>query len=294
MRSHFLSAIIQRLKGAMIPEIIASVAFSAVVCSVLLFLIFFGESSAVSADAGIPAAGRAYLQTLTKKDPAAVDRVLRERRRLTQEKEVLEETIEKIESGDVDIWSLYQDYLLLGDSRCEAFSFCRFLQPGFVLAETGSSIYMAFEHLPQIRAMQPAYVFLCYGINDIASVQWKTGDDYAAVMGDCISRIHDASPDTLIVISSILPVTDAVLKRRPEFKKVPSFNDGLKKLCDETSYAVYADNDDIIEKHKDLYASDGIHLNAEFYSCWAKNMYISILKNQISEKAKEEASVTVN
>ena len=293
MRSRFWSAAIQRIKGAMIPGIIASVAFSAVVSAILFAFIFFGGRSAVSANAGLSAEGKDYLRSLEQQDPAKVDDVLRERRRLAQERGALEETVRKIESDEVNIWSLYQDSVILGDSRCEAFSFYNFLQQNHVLAETGSSIYMAYEHLPQIRAMQPAYVYLCYGINDMAAASWKTGEEYAAKMGDCIARIHEASPDSLIVISSILPVTEPVLKRHPEFGKVGSFNDSLKKLCAETPYAVFSDNDALVEAHKDLYASDGIHVNAGFYAYWAKNMFISVLRNQISEKTLEAKSVTI-
>ena len=272
------------------PELIASVSFSVVVCSLLLICIFLKPRSAAAVDAAV-SDGRAYLQSLTENDPAKVDDVLRERRRLQQEQNKIEEMIRQIENDEVDIWSLYQDYVLLGDSRGEGFSFFSFLQKSHVLAETGSSIYKAYDHMPRLRAMKPSFVYLCYGINDIEMPGAHPDADYAEVVRDVLAKIHDASPDAVVVVSSILQVKDTVLERQSEFKKVPLFNAALKELCDEIPYAVYADNDELTKTHTDLYEPDGIHFVGAFYPLWAKNMYISILNNQIVEKQQESEKI---
>ena len=85
------------------------------------------------------AAGRQYLQQLEAQDPAAVDKELK---RLRQERlnELCQERLRQLEAGEVSVWTLFDDSVILGDSRAVGFWYFDFLPESQVLAEAGATI----------------------------------------------------------------------------------------------------------------------------------------------------------
>ena len=237
--------------------------------------------------------GVSVVEQLAARDPAEVDRILREReaeRRRQQIAEGLEKAMREQTDGleQGSIWEHFTDYLVLGDSRAVGFTVYRLLDPSRVLAEGGLTIRDIPDYLDEIRTYNPAYLYLCFGLNDAGIGYWDTGEEYAAEMRERIAQLKEAAPDARIIISSILPATESAMERSPSWRKIPEFSEAVRALCGSDGVA-FADNDAIAAEYMDtLWDEDGVHLDREFYPYWAKNLLIAAITADFSLMETED------
>lgn len=220
-------------------------------------------------------AGLAYLDTLEQRNPDDVDAILRERH-----PSILEGwgSIDEI-SGD-NVWQVFKDYVILGDSRAVGFDVFGFLNPERVLAGAGDNINKIDEHLSQVEALQPRYVFIAYGINDVGIGLWPTAQKYADDVMRKIEMLREKVPDAQFVVSSILPVQGVAFQQNPAWYDIPDYNQALAETCKEKGI-IFADNDQIVQEHVDLYdPGDYIHLQRDFYQYWGKNLIEAVYNNE--------------
>lgn len=228
--------------------------------------------------------GIAYLEDLERASVDRVDSVLAERRAQKLEKE-RRERVEQLASGEVDVWSLFQDYVIVGDSRAVGFSVWDFLLEERVLADGGWTIRDLKEHIPDIQAINPSQIFLCFGLNDVGIEYWETAEEYAAEYRDVLEELQAALPNAKIYVNSILPELGYENERRKE--RIPLFSEAVRAMCKEAGYA-FVDNDEIAEQYADLYdPEDGIHFRQEFYPIWAANMMTTVYNEASPEEFAE-------
>ena len=227
-------------------------------------------------------AGVAYLTMLDEKDPAAVDKLLKQRRaeRLARERE---ELLQKLYAGEMDVWTMFEDYVVLGDSRAVGFYYYDFLDKSRVLADGGNTIRTVAEHLDEIEALNPSYVYLCYGLNDVSIGFWQTPEPYAEEMLEVVRSIEERVPGVTVVVSSILPARDPAFQRASKWYEIPEYSAAVEKMCKENGI-VFSNNDKIAEEHGGLYQPDGIHLQPKFYNYWGANLIIATLEAQQQEE----------
>ncbi|MGN1307261.1 MAG: SGNH/GDSL hydrolase family protein [Faecousia sp.] len=244
------------------------------------------------------AAGLAYLEAQEQKEPAEVDAFLREReeqrRRLEEEQRAEEELerlraerraeyearIEAIESGETDVWGEFHDYVILGDSRAVGFYYFDFLEKSRVLAGGGDTILKIGEHMSEIVALQPKYIFLCYGLNDVSIGIWNTKEEYVADLLDYIAELRENLPDAVIVVSSILPARDPAFELSSKWYQIPDFSAAIAEACAENG-VVFVDNTEICETYANYWQPDGIHVRPEFYPYWARNLIVGIIRDEM-------------
>lgn len=225
--------------------------------------------------------GVAYLESLERKDPAVLDAVLEQRRKDELERE-RDEIMEQLTSGDRDVWSMFHDYVILGDSRAVGFWYYDFLDKERVLADGGHTIRNIEPYLADIQALDPSYVFLCYGLNDVSIGYWDTPEEYAEEMVERVKMLNEAVPDALVVVSSILPAFDPAFETASVWRKIPDFSAAVEEACEENGI-VFVNNDKLAESYPELWDPDGIHLRREFYDHWAKNLIFAILQEDANE-----------
>ena len=216
-------------------------------------------------------AGVSYLQSLEQIDPDTVTQKLREQRleKLQAERAEREQAL----LDDLDsVWQEFSDAAILGDSRAVGFSYYSFLDESRVLASTGERIDAIDEHLDELKTLDPAYIFLCYGINDLG--WYASASDYAAAMQEKIQLLQKTLPDAVIVVSSILPAREPAISREALWKQIPSYSEAVREICAQCG-ALYADNTQLSEDYADLWQPDGVHLLPEFYPYWAANLIIA-------------------
>ena len=82
-------------------------------------------------------------------------------------------------------------------------------------------------------------------------------------------HVKKALPDTKIYVNCVLPTTQAAIKIKPVYAKVPEYNKELKALCKKEKVG-FIDNTDLVEQS--YYASDGVHMSLAYYKKWVNNM----------------------
>ena len=231
------------------------------------------------------AAGVAYLTGLESKDPTEVEEQLK----LIRQQELQaqkEELINQLTSGEVSVWSMFEDYVLLGDSRAVGFDYFGFLPDDRVLAESGATIKALEEHIPDLVALNPSNLFLCYGLNDVSIGIWPTPEEYVADFERIIGLIREELPEVNIYISSILPARDPAFETSTLWYNIPDYSAAVQTMCEQID-CHFIDNTEICEKYADMWEVDGIHVRSTFYPYWAANMIIEYLNMGFDEE--EEA-----
>lgn len=255
------------------------------VCAVLLVVFLIGKLGGRSDLTNEIADGKAYLESLEEKKPEAVQQVRKDIRKAELEAE-LDVLLEQINSGEVDPFSLFEDYALMGDSRSVGFEYWEFLDPNRVFAYAGDTILKIEEQLDQVAALNPSTVILCYGLNDISIGIWSTPEEYTTAYLDMVAKLRERLPDATIVISSILPARDPAFNRDSDWYKIPDWNVVLENAC-KGNDILFANCDAIAEEHADLWDIDGIHFQATFYPYWGGRLIETILSAQIDGDAPD-------
>lgn len=261
----------------------------AVLILVLLVLIAsgLGRRAGASSDADVGhESGVEYIKNLEEKSPDAVEAQLKELRRQKLLK-MREEYLQKLESGDLSVWTLFEDYVLLGDSRAVGFEYYEFLDSNRVMAEAGATILKLEEHIPDIAAYNPSSIFLCYGLNDVSIGIWPTPEEYVTQFRDILGQLQAELPDAKVYISSILPARDPAFNTSSAWYDIPEYSAAVEQMCSQIDGCYFIDNDEICQLYADQWEIDGIHIRTPFYPHWATNMIMTVYD---SEVASEEAT----
>ena len=104
----------QRQSRGLMPWILT------LLCAVLLTVWVLGSMPAAPKEGAAVAAGTAYLDSAAAKDASAIAETLREREKqrraellAQQKKEERDALVAKITSGELDIWSMFDSYVIL-------------------------------------------------------------------------------------------------------------------------------------------------------------------------------------
>ena len=130
-----------------------------------LSVVFLGGKDEKAAADSTLDAGIAYLEALEKKDPADVMAVRKQiyETKLAAQRDLL---VTQLTSGGMDPFSMFKDYCIMGDSRAVGFWYHGFLDKSRCIADGGHTIRDITANMDALVAMNPATVYLCYGLND--------------------------------------------------------------------------------------------------------------------------------
>lgn len=179
-----------------------------------------------------------------------------------------------INEGIGSIWTLFKDSVLMGDSRVYGFKSYGFLPENQVLAEAGYTIQNIPEFADTIAATQPKTIYLSYGVNDMGlDIGRDQGDNgYQTVYEQNIKELLARSPQSKIVVNSIIDPTPEAIAKSPRWDKVDDFNRQIQEMCTRNGWT-YVDNSALSDHgNAPIYAPDGVHFLSTFYETWAKNM----------------------
>ena len=250
----------------------------ALVLVVLLVLSMAGAlfgGSDKKAEDEITAAGIAYLAELEQKDPGVVMQVRKDiyQAKIDAQRDLL---VRQLATGETDPFSLFKDYVLLGDSRAVGFWYRNFLDKGRVLADGGHTIRNLAGYVDTIVQMNPSQIFLCYGLNDSSIGYWDTADEYVTEYMQIVNEIREKLPDATVVVSSILPAKDPAFQKSRKWYAIPEWSAALEEAC-EANGVLFANCDRLAVDYSNLWDPDGIHFRKEFYPYWASNLIAAIL-----------------
>lgn len=221
-------------------------------------------------------AGITYLEALEAQSAADVEAQIKE---INKEKlaKSRAEIIRKLESGELDVWTQFQDYVLMGDSRAVGYEYWHFLPDDRVIASAGATIREITNNMDAVVAMNPSYVFFCYGLNDVSIGLWPTPEDYVADFQEILTEMQNRIPGVKLIVSSILPAQDPAFARSKAWYNIPDYSAAVQQMCEDNGW-YFADNDALVEEHRDLYDIDGIHFQQTFYPYWAVNLIDAMMR----------------
>lgn len=235
--------------------------------------------------------GRDYLAQLEQKDPDEVMGVLRARRR--EELRLRRgELLKQVKAGELSPFQMLQeDAVIMGDSRAEGYWYYGFVDQSRTLTGPGHTILDLKKQLDTLEAMNPQYIYLLYGLNDVKIGFWGNSGRFVEAYMEYVDMIRQRLPESIVVISSILPYQKAEEPTEPttepnleveRMKNIAKWNQALKAACQEHG-VIFVDNAQISQKYADRWEPDGIHVQRGFYQYWARNLVIAALEEGSSE-----------
>lgn len=185
------------------------------------------------------------------------------------------------ERKEPESWDYFDDTVMVGDSITYGMAAYGYLDFNHVFAKIGlhqgTALYSKCVYTSKTNSMsiydalkiaRPGKVIVTLGINAVYSYNSDSFyDNYAKL----IRKIKEATPDSIIIIGSVLPVTEGWAKSNGVAdcnNRVAYINENLSRLAAEEkchflfTYEDFADkNGFLLEK----YSGDGIHLSNKGY-----------------------------
>ena len=242
----------------------------------ILLLVLLGVAMTRPAAEDVTREGIAYLEALEKKDPSGVIQVRRQIHQAHLDAQ-RDEMIRQVESGEVDPFTLFQDFVIMGDSRAVGYWYFGFVDKARTLTGAGHTIRDIPTQMEELVAMNPRYIYLCYGLNDTSIGYWKTAEEYVTEYMATIADIQERLPDATVIVSSILPARDPAFKRTSKWYNIPDWSAAVEAACQENGI-IFANNDEISKTYANLWDPDGIHVKEAFYPYWATNLILATLQ----------------
>lgn len=216
------------------------------------------------------AAGISYIKSLEDKDVADVEAQIKEVK--------AEKRAAAIESGDVDVWSLFDDAMIMGDSRVVGFWYFGYLDESHAPSEGGATILKISDWIEQAQYVNPTYFFLAFGLNDISIGIWSTVEDYIVEYDAQIAKLQEAFPDSHIYVVSTIPATDPAFETSTLWYNIPEWNEALKAHFAQSDSVHFIDITDTVNEYSEYYEIDGIHMQTPFYEHWAKALWAEVAR----------------
>ena len=174
------------------------------------------------------------------------------------------------QSNKARYMSKFKGSIVVGDSVTEGLSVYGWLSDDQVFSKIGSSVMTGDDLFSSAAGTYPSTAFFAFGMNDMGNYR---GDEKAFIKKyeARLKAFHKASPKTKICVCGISAPTDAAMAKNKSISNYKKFNSAIKKMCAKNKY-VYIPTADILQKHPELYAGDGIHAQATYYPYWLDRM----------------------
>ena len=121
----------------------------------------------------------------------------------------------KLYSGEISVWSLFEDYAMLGDSRTSGFTYYGYLALSACSPTPARPSKKVIDHLEELVALNPSIIFLTYGINDVGIGYWPRQRIYVNEINNTLALLKEHLPNATVYVCSIIPALEPAFKRAP-------------------------------------------------------------------------------
>lgn len=169
----------------------------------------------------------------------------------------------------------FQDSIFIGDSLTEGLSFYDMLNKSSVLAKKGLNVMKAKQEITTLAQSTPDRVFILYGVNDL--LLFRNTEDFKKHYLELVDDIKNMLPDAQIYVQSMTPISSEAQKKRTMFSqdRIDRFTEIIQEVVQEKDVN-YIDIRPIVQNNPNLFAPDGIHFQAKFYTYW-----LDYIRNQL-------------
>ncbi|MDK2562524.1 GDSL-type esterase/lipase family protein [Romboutsia sedimentorum] len=170
----------------------------------------------------------------------------------------------------IDYETLFENTVIMGDSRTESLTEYGMLSNSSVVAYKGRTTAKAKDDVSTIVDLVPSKIIMTYGMNDLQL--YSNSDDFIKSYEILIKDVKSKLPNSKIYVTSILPVQQNAVEEEPKFNKLEDFNIALESLCSDLQIEFM----NVGTLNSKYYEPDGIHFRADAYP---------ILLNLMAKKA---------
>lgn len=163
----------------------------------------------------------------------------------------------------VEIRTLFANTIFFGDSMTQAIGEYGFLDMTNIVYQRSATIDVLITKIPEVAATLPQQVVIFTGLNDCN--HYTEIADYRRDYETLLQQLKASIPGVKIVVSSLLPPSDALGQVRADLVRAPQFDQELRSICQEKD-VTYVDSTWIVRQQN--YLDDGIHMNRTFYQIW--------------------------
>lgn len=167
------------------------------------------------------------------------------------------------EEEQIAVRSLFANTIFFGDSMAQAIGEYGFLDMSNIVYQRSATIDVLIGKVAEVAATFPKQVIIFTGLNDCN--HYTEIADYRRDYVAMLEQLKAAIPDVQIVVSSLLPPSDALGQVRADLVRAPLFDQELRSICAENG-VTYVDSTWIVRQGN--YLDDGIHMNRTFYRVW--------------------------
>ena len=192
------------------------------------------------------------------------------------------ETFEKVEQSDYQSFEEYiKETVFIGDSRTNALAVYNLVPKKNVLAKDGENHRSARTEkiittqsgktvtiAQAVAELKPVRMMVCFGIN---GVSFMGEESFIAEYSAFLDELHQASPNSVIIVQSILPVSKSYEAQNPNLtnQKIDRYNLLLKQLSGQKGFAFLDSSEVLKDKNNALDEKydrgDGLHYNKAAY-----------------------------
>ena len=167
-----------------------------------------------------------------------------------------------LETGDFA--TAFEDVCIVGDSIVEAIEGFGILDNNEVVAKIGGTTYDLADSVDEVAAINPKYIVLHYGNNQISSKENAEG--FLKLYLAEINKLRQKLPNAKIYIESIFPVGPSAPATDSYLNNIDYYNQKIKKMCADNKLA-YIDCDKLWNGlNNTYYDGDDIHPTYSFYT----------------------------
>lgn len=170
--------------------------------------------------------------------------------------------------GDRSLKEIFSSAVIMGDSLTQGFAEYDVLSSSSVVAEAGVSLAGLDTQIEKVKEINPQYIFLAYGLNDVIATKGDTAK-FTELYKNAVKQIQAELPNARIFVNSLFPVRSDAAKEEPSYQEIDAYNEALQELCDQQQIT-FIDNTKLVEDSD--YEEDGVHLKSLFYPRWAVRM----------------------
>lgn len=174
----------------------------------------------------------------------------------------------------VAVRTLFANTIFFGDSMTQAIGEYGFLDMTNIVYQRSATIDVLITKIPEVAATLPKQVVIFTGLNDCN--HYTEIADYRRDYVTMLQQLKASIPGVKIIVSSLLPPSDALGQVRADLVRAPQFDQELRSICQEND-VTYVDSTWIVRQKN--YLDDGIHMNRTFYRVWFRYLK-ALLGNQ--------------
>lgn len=174
----------------------------------------------------------------------------------------------------IAVRTLFANTIFFGDSMTQAIGEYGFLDMTNIVYQRSATIDVLITKIPEVAATLPKQVVIFTGLNDCN--HYTEIADYRRDYVTMLQQLKASIPGVKIIVSSLLPPSDALGQVRADLVRAPQFDQELRSICQENN-VTYVDSTWIVRQKN--YLDDGIHMNRTFYRVWFRYLK-ALLGNQ--------------